>query len=155
MDVRRGVKGVVFDIRNGEPIYLLLHRVLNWRGWEFPKGGVEEGEDHIEALKREIKEETGLDVDEIVAELPKSEWKAEDGTSYSYRQYLVRADSSQAVVLQREPVVEHDAYRWVKYEEAMELLTWENDKQTLKIAHGIVKKLAEKRGKNGLEGKES
>ena len=30
------------------------------RGWEFPGGQVEEGEDLIEALKREIKEESGV-----------------------------------------------------------------------------------------------
>jgi 8-oxo-dGTP diphosphatase len=33
------------------------------RGWEFPGGRVEEGEDLIEALTREIKEESGLDVE--------------------------------------------------------------------------------------------
>lgn len=33
------------------------------RGWEFPGGQVEEGENLIEALKREIKEEAGVEVE--------------------------------------------------------------------------------------------
>jgi 8-oxo-dGTP diphosphatase len=40
-------------------ILLMLHPK---RGWEFPGGQVEVGEDIISALIREIKEETGIDV---------------------------------------------------------------------------------------------
>jgi 8-oxo-dGTP diphosphatase len=40
-----------------------LIQLSPWRGWEFPGGRVEEGEDLIEALISEVKEETGLDVE--------------------------------------------------------------------------------------------
>jgi 8-oxo-dGTP diphosphatase len=33
-----------------------------WRGWEFPGGQVEQGEDIISALKREVFEESGVDI---------------------------------------------------------------------------------------------
>src|SRR3972149_5484165 len=39
--------------------YLLLKRKLHWKGWEFPKGKIERGEDKIETARRELKEETG------------------------------------------------------------------------------------------------
>lgn len=35
------------------------------RGWEFPSGQVEEGETLTAALRKEIKEETGIKVSEI------------------------------------------------------------------------------------------
>lgn len=33
-----------------------------WRGWEFPGGQIEEGEDIIAGLKREVFEESGVDI---------------------------------------------------------------------------------------------
>ena len=41
--------------------YLLLKRKLHWKGWEFPKGGVDKLETTRKAIKRELKEETGLE----------------------------------------------------------------------------------------------
>jgi 8-oxo-dGTP diphosphatase len=54
---RVSVKGVVFD----ETGRFLLTKEDNGK-WEFLGGGLDHGEDPIAALKREIKEETGLEV---------------------------------------------------------------------------------------------
>ena len=40
-----------------------MKRHLHWDGWEFPKGGVDRGEGKIISAFREIKEETGLDIE--------------------------------------------------------------------------------------------
>ncbi len=142
--IKFGVKGVVFDVVDGKVVYLLLHRILNWEGWEFPKGGMEEGEDVLQALVREIEEETGLEDVKVITELHPVEWKTEDGRIYRYRQFLVRADSSQRIKLQEEPVREHDDYRWTSYENAQKLLTWENDRETLKVAHQLIMEMLKK-----------
>lgn len=52
---RPSVYGVI--VKDGK---VLL--VPQWDGYDFPGGGVHEGEPILEALKREVKEETGMDV---------------------------------------------------------------------------------------------
>ena len=58
--IKRKYRKYVFIVpflRRKTPKFLILHRVKNWKGWEFPKGGLKEGEDELDCLKREIKEE--------------------------------------------------------------------------------------------------
>ncbi len=53
------VRGIIID--NGK--ILLMYRYKNgMEYWVVPGGGIEEGENEIEALKREMKEETNYDV---------------------------------------------------------------------------------------------
>lgn len=61
MDQPRHVIVVGCLIRNAEGRVLLIrHRK---RGWEIPQGRVEEGENLLEAARREVLEETGVEVD--------------------------------------------------------------------------------------------
>lgn len=57
MGFRRGVGIVVCDDRGR----VLLARRSDHRGWQFPQGGVREGEPPREAMFRELKEELGLE----------------------------------------------------------------------------------------------
>ena len=63
MKKERSAGAVVFR-KDKEPKYLLLHYELGH--WDFPKGHIAGKETEIEALKREVEEETGITDIEIV-----------------------------------------------------------------------------------------
>ena len=61
-------KGVaVFIVNNKQEILLLLRRKGTQIGfWEIPTGHIKDGEDKIDAAKREVKEEVGLDISNLI-----------------------------------------------------------------------------------------
>ncbi len=61
LEIRPGVAGVVRDPRGR----VLLHRRRVGEGWAPPSGAVEPGEDVVTALRRELREETGLEVEVV------------------------------------------------------------------------------------------
>ncbi|MFH1586327.1 MAG: NUDIX domain-containing protein [Candidatus Diapherotrites archaeon] len=128
MNIKNGVTGIVFAEKDGEKYFLLLHRVLNWKGWEFPKGGIEEGEKAEEAVLREVGEETGLKELEIVGKVPeKMEWTASD-VNYIYNVFLIKGNMEEEVKLQ-EGIKEHDSFEWVEKGKVTEILTHKENKE--------------------------
>ena len=138
MRTKFGVEAVIFREVSGKKEFLILHRVLNWRGWEFAKGGVEKGEKPEIAILREITEETGLKKIKIVKKLPnKKTWVAGD-MEYQYDVFIVSVDANEKVKLQTSPVIEHDDFKWCSADEAMRLLHYENSKKTFREALGEI-----------------
>jgi len=58
--IRRAIFIVVYTQTKQGIKYLILKRKLHWKGWEFPKGGIKKYELRRFAIRRELKEETGL-----------------------------------------------------------------------------------------------
>ncbi|ROR34292.1 bis(5'-nucleosyl)-tetraphosphatase [Inmirania thermothiophila] len=99
--------------------YLMLRA---YRNWDFPKGLVEPGESPLEAARREVAEETGLD--ELVLRWGEDYVETGPyGRGKVARYYLAEAPRG-AVVLPVSPELgrpEHDEYRWVDLAEALRL----------------------------------
>ena len=115
--------------------YLLLRRCGQYLNgtWQMVSGSVEEGEKAYEAAFREILEETGLKPDRF--------YSADSVETF----YLTIKDAITFVpvfvgfVDQKEPVqlspTEHDAYQWLPYHEARELLVFSEQKRIIQHIH--------------------
>ncbi|WP_104749593.1 RNA pyrophosphohydrolase [Helicobacter cynogastricus] len=104
--------------------FFIAQRIDIQGAWQFPQGGIDQGETPIKALYRELLEEIGTDAIEIVAEYPK--WIVYDFpptmTKKLYpfdgqkqRYFLVRLKSN-ALINIKTPFPEFDRYEFVKPE---------------------------------------
>ena len=137
MRTKHGVTGVIFRESGGARLFLVLHRVLNWTGWEFVKGGIDGSETPEEAVFREIKEETGLEDVELVVVLPKKvSWTAKD-IKYIYTPFVLRSKGTGLVKIEQE-IVEHDGFKWVEESNVEPLLTHEDNKKIFREALALI-----------------
>lgn len=103
--------------------------------WAFPKGHVENGETEEETALREIKEETNLNVTldtsfrYVITYSPKKNVMKDVV-------YFIGYNPEGMVKLQEEEVSE---FVWFSYEEALKLITYDNDKKLLMSAKAHLK----------------
>lgn len=126
------VRAIIYDIKDDRPYFLILHRILRWRGWEFLKETIEKRETPIKAVRRGIREETKIKKFRIIKRLNKQEkWQA-DGINYIIADmFLVRADMKQKISLKQE-IIEHDKYKWADKKTALKNLTWPKTRKILR-----------------------
>ena len=65
--LREAVRGIIF--RDGK--LLMIHSTVNG-DYKFPGGGMDSGESHLDALRREISEECGATLGQVAGELGKT-----------------------------------------------------------------------------------
>jgi len=149
MPIEKSVGGIVFRREGDRAYFLLLHYPgLSHRAkkdyWDFPKGHMEKGESEIETLKREIKEETGLENIKVAKgfrEEIRYFFKFQGKNILKFVVfYLVEADRKNIKIS-----FEHKGYQWLEYKEALKTLGFENAKELLKKANQFLKSYASKK----------
>ena len=124
-------------------IEILLIKHVNSGHWSFPKGHVEGDETEVETAEREIREETGIEVNidptfrETVSYSPKRD------TQKVVVYFLAKAKTFNFVP-QEEEIAE---IRWVDIVHAGHVLTYENDKTIVTKARAAIKETGQ--GKSG------
>ena len=125
---------VIFRETPGGRMYLLL---LNAGRWDFPKGGVEEGESELQTVLREVEEETGLRGIKMVPGFRKV-------IEYYYRRdrknvhkqvvYMLASTDNESVKIS----FEHQGFGWFRYEEALQRASYDNSRFTLMDAEKFI-----------------
>lgn len=122
---------IIKENEDGTNSVLLIRRspTDHWKLiWEFPRGKMEPGEKILDTLRREVKEETGLDID-VLEFIDSYEYIADHGTrkSTQYNYLCKMKDKNQKVKLS----FEHDDYKWVSSVGEVELLVPSEMKKTI------------------------
>jgi len=119
-------KNVAAIIVNKDKKILMCEHAWIDNAWQFPQGGVEEGEKDSEAIIRELKEEIGTDKFKIIKELDenikykfpfylKEKYKFDGQTQKFFLLYFEGKDNDIRFDNQEKP--EFKAFEWVNYEE--------------------------------------
>ncbi len=114
--------------------FFVAHRSDIKNAWQFPQGGIDNGETPKEALRRELLEEIGCDKVEVLGEFP--EWISYDFPSktnskklYNFdgqtqKYFLVRLKEDAKINLDAYHVPEFEEYAFVEYEELFKKVTY-------------------------------
>jgi 8-oxo-dGTP pyrophosphatase MutT (NUDIX family) len=129
------VEAIIFRRNSNRIEYLLLKRLPERNGfWQPVTGGVEEGETLTEALRREIREETGIEnLVRVIEDIYYFEFS--DPNLNKEYVYGVEVASTEVVVLDGK---EHSEYRWCGIKDALQLLSWKENKEALEKLNTIL-----------------
>lgn len=117
------------------PLFLLLHYIGGHI--DFPKGHIEAGETYEETATRELIEETGISDIQILPGFRQN-------MSYYYRfhqqdffktvYFFIGITAQEQIQISHE----HTGHYWLKYEDALEKVTFQNAKDLLKKAYNFL-----------------
>lgn len=137
MPVEKSAGAVIFSRADKKIEYLLLHYQAGH--WDFPKGNIEKGEKLEETVKREVKEETGIEDIKFISgfkESIKYFYKLKGRNIFKIVTFFLAETETKKVKISWE----HIGYQWLSYQEAIAQLTFKNAKEILKKANHFLSK---------------
>jgi 8-oxo-dGTP pyrophosphatase MutT (NUDIX family) len=130
VNIRNEVQAVLFDKDHGHMVLLVQKRDMRLRRfrWRLLKGGINRGEAKVDALRREIFEETGMKGIKILQQIHDYQFVFKE-TLHRVSSFLVEADSRETIRLQESELSD---YLWTDPESAATLLYWTNEREALR-----------------------
>jgi len=132
----RSCGAVVFSRTPEGPRFLLIKNRRS-ANWGFPKGHVENYETAEQTARREIREETGLRVRLLPGFSCQSEYIISGVIEKSVTIFLAEAQDRRITVQE----AEIEDYLWVDYHKAIQMLKFDNDRNTMRRAYGFLKRM--------------
>ena len=139
------VESIIFRKNNNSFEFLLLKRIPKKGGfWQAVTGMVEREDDSlIIAALREAKEEAGLekkDIIRIIENVHTYEFENEKDHQ-PVREYVfgIEVSTNFEFTLDKNIYIEHDELKWVSFEEALDLLKWEENKTAFRKLNNLLK----------------
>lgn len=123
--MKKQILSFIFDGEKFLALHSKSHEYHGSGGWFVVTGGVDEGESFEEAAIREVKEETNLDV----VELLDLNW----GSIYKWHDDICEENNFLGFVNSQDVVLneEHDKFEWLDMDEFIQRIRWEDDKEVL------------------------
>lgn len=115
--------GAIIFHKTKQGVKVLLVKNNNGRYWSFPKGHIEKGESEEQTAVREIKEETGLDV-EIISGFREISDYCPFGKIRKRVVFFLAQAFTDNVVIQESEI---DSFVWVDIQQSRKRCTYEND----------------------------
>ncbi|MCS6894357.1 MAG: NUDIX hydrolase [Deltaproteobacteria bacterium] len=102
---------------NTESVLLLKRTPGDYLGgiWELPSGKVGAGEDLNSALKREVFEETGLEVKKILDHIGFFDYTSQSGKRTRQFNFVVEVESGDELGKPQLNPLEHSEFKWIEY----------------------------------------
>ena len=116
-------------LEEGWQVLLVQHKQGDY--WSFTTGHSEEGEEPLDTAVRELKEETGLEIDEWMGEMVLSESYAfeRDGEPIEKTVFYTIAKVSGAIEIHTDDILSVD---WFDINQAEDMITFEASKDVLR-----------------------
>lgn len=144
------VECIVFRKKGNSFEFLLLKRIPEKGGfWQPPCGGVEKDDaSKLEAAYRELMEETSIKKEDVmrviedvdVFEINKHYLTGEPIPTITEYVFGFEVNPDVYVSIQNNIYPEHETFEWVKFDKALSLLKWENNKIALQKLNQILSK---------------
>jgi len=137
-------QGIVYRINNGLIEFLIIKRIPEDGGfWQAITGGIDGDESDVDALRRELSEEIGIDdILNISNCLEYYEWgNPEDERHGRDHIFAVEVSCDAQVVVNKN---EHSNYKWLPLEKALSLLKHDGNKRSMQLVARYVENLTSK-----------
>ncbi len=132
--LHRSCGAVVYRDTEDGPRYLLLR--YRARHWDFPKGHVEAGETEEDTVRRETREETGIDDLEFIPGFrTKIRYGFDDHGRAAEKEVTFLLARTKADPQSVRISDEHIGFDWQDYRSATRKVTYDTAKKVLKMAH--------------------